>query len=186
MSDPVSPFSGTAFAGFATVRAVGPLGMITLRAAPGTPGLAAAVKAVTGTALPAERRIVQAGGKAAGWMSPDELLLILPYEDTDKALAKLAKTMGAAHHLAVTVSDARAVFRIEGPKADQVLRKLCPVDIDTLAPDDLRRSRAAQVACAFWRDADGFTLVSFRSVAEYMMRLLCHAAQSGGELDLLP
>ncbi len=57
----------------------------------------------------------------------------------------------AEHHLAADVSDARAVFRIEGAKADQVLAKLCPVDLATLEPGELRRTRAAQVAAAFWR-----------------------------------
>ena len=51
MSDlkPVSPLNGASTKGFATVREIGPLGMISLRAKPDVPGLAAAVKAVTGT-----------------------------------------------------------------------------------------------------------------------------------------
>ena len=48
MSDlkPVSPLNGASTKGFATVREIGPLGMISLRAKPDVPGLAAAVKAV--------------------------------------------------------------------------------------------------------------------------------------------
>ena len=80
------------------------------------------------------------------------------------------------------VSDARAVFRIEGDKADQVIRKLSPVDLDRLEPGELRRTRAAQVAAAFWRQGDGFTLVCFRSVAAYVMGLLSHSAMKGSEL----
>ena len=71
---------------------------------------------------------------------------------------------------------------IRNVKADQVLKKLCPVDIDRLAPGELRRSRAAQVAAAFWQDGQGYTLVCFRSVAGYMMGLLSHSAQPGSEL----
>jgi len=41
------------------------------------------------------------------------------------------------------------------------------------------------VAAAFWRDGDGFTLVSFRSVAGYVMGVLSHAAQPGSELGLI-
>ena len=55
MSDlkPVSPLNGASTKGFATVREIGPLGMISLLAKPDVPGLAAAVQAVTGTGLPA-------------------------------------------------------------------------------------------------------------------------------------
>ncbi|MDO8882691.1 sarcosine oxidase subunit gamma [Pseudotabrizicola sp.] len=182
MSDPVTALSGARYDGFASVREIGPLGMITLRAKEGTPGLEAAVLAVTGCALPAVRRIVRQGERAVGWMSPDELLLVVPYADVAAALASIAQALEGQHHLAVDVSDARAVFRIEGARADQVLRKLSPVDFDHLAPGEVRRSRAAQVAAAFWAEDAGFTLVCFRSVAGYVMGVLSVSAQPGSEL----
>ncbi len=182
MSDAVSALGGVTFDGFAKVREIGPLGMISLRAVPQTKGLAVAVKAAVGTALPTQRQIVTDGDRATAWMAPDEYLLMLPYRDVSKAIETLGKKLGAAHHLAVDVSDARAIFRIEGPKADQVLRKLCPVDFDTLQPGEIRRTRAAQVACAVWRDGEGCTIVSFRSVAAYVMGLLIHSAQPGSEI----
>ncbi|WP_103333728.1 sarcosine oxidase subunit gamma [Pseudotabrizicola formosa] len=182
MSDPVSALQGASYDGFAQLREIGPLGMITLRAKAGTPGLEAAVQAATGCAMPQMRRIVRQGPCAAGWMSPDELLLILPYADVAGALARIGEALQGQHHLAVDVSDARAVFRIEGAKADQVLRKLSPVDFDRLEPNELRRSRAAQVAAAFWAEEGGFTLVCFRSVAGYVMGLLSVSARPGAEL----
>lgn len=182
MSDPVSALGGASFDGFASVREIGPLGMITLRAKSGTPGLEAAVQAATGCALPEQRRIVRQGAHAVGWMSPDELLVILPYAEVASALTATAQALQGQHHLAVDVSDARAVFRIEGEKADQVLRKLSPVDFDRLEPNELRRSRAAQVAAAFWAEDGGFTLVCFRSVAGYVMGLLSTSARPGSEL----
>ena len=182
MSDPVSALGHAAFDGFAQVREIGPLGMISLRAKPDLPGLAAAVRAVSGTDLPSLRRIILNGDWAVGWMSPDEVLLILPYAQVAQALAGLATALVGQHHLAVDVSDARAVFRVEGAKADQVLRKLAPVDFDRLDPDELRRTRLAQVAAAFWRDDQGFTVVCFRSVAAYVMGLLSQAAAPGHEL----
>lgn len=187
MSEPVtsritSALGGATASGFASIREIGPLGMITLRAKPDVKGLAAAVKAVTGTGLPAPRRIETRADKAAAWMSPDEYLLILPYGDVAAALATLGDKLKGQHHLAVDVSDARAVFRIEGAKADQVLMKLAPADLSTLEPGELRRTRIAQVAGAFWAAEGGFTLVCFRSVAGYVMGLLTHSAQSGSEL----
>jgi sarcosine oxidase subunit gamma len=180
MSDPVSALRGASYAGFATIREIGPLGMITLRAK-GVKALDKAIKAAVGTKVPAMRQIEIAGEKACGWMSPDEYLLILPYADVAKALAALAKALAGEHHLAVDVSDARAVFRVEGDKAADVLRKLAPVDFDKLEPGELRRSRAAQVAAALWMQDGGYTLVSFRSVAGYVMGLLSHSATPGSE-----
>ena len=98
-------------------------------------------------------------------------------------MAAISKAMGAEHHLAAVVSDARAVFDVTGGKADQALLKLMPVDIGQMAPDELRRSRAAQVAAAFWAIDGGYRVVCFRSVAGYMMGLLTHSAQPGSEFN---
>ncbi|MCU0827367.1 MAG: sarcosine oxidase subunit gamma [Tabrizicola sp.] len=181
MSDPISALQGASFQGFASVREIGPVGMITLRAK-GLKSLEKAVKSVTGTKLPAQRRIEVNGDRACAWMSPDEYLLMLPYADVRTALTSIAKSLAKEHFLAVDVSDARAVFRIEGEKADQVLQKLSPVDFETLQPGELRRTRAAQVAAALWQQDDGYTLVCFRSVASYVMGLLVHSAQPNAEL----
>lgn len=182
MRDPVAPLGNASFDGFCKIREIGPLGMISLRSKPEVKALAKAIKAAVGTKVPAVRRIEIAGDKACGWMSPDEYLLILPYGETDAAMAAIAKAMGDEHHLAVVVSDARAVFRVEGDKADQVLAKLSPVDLAALEPNELRRSRAAQVAAAMWQADGGYTVVCFRSVATYMMGLLTHSAMPGSEL----
>ena len=183
MSDAVTPMGHARFDGFATVREIGPLGMISLRCDHAAPALAGALAAL-GLAMPGQRRILQAeGGRAAGWMSPDEVLLVMPRDAVGAALTTLAEKLAGTHHLAVDVSDARAVFRIEGDRAAEVLAKLCPVDLAALAPDELRRTRAAQVAAAIWPGEGGYTLVSFRSVAAYVMGILTHAAQPGSELN---
>lgn len=182
MSDPVSALGGATFDGFARIREIGPSGMITLRAK-GLKDFDKAIGAAVGTKVPAMRRIVRSGARACVWMSPDEYLLILPHAEVAKTLDAVASALAGQHHLAVDVSDARAVFRIEGVQAIDVLRKLCPVDLDRLQPDDVRRTRVAQVAAAFWAEDDGFTLVSFRSVAGYVMDVLSHSARKGSELD---
>ena len=104
MSDPVSALGHAAYDGFATVREIGPLGMITLRAKADLPGLPAAVRAATGLELPAVRRIVTAGARSIGWMSPDEYLLIMPFAEVPAALAAIAQALAGQHHLAVDVS----------------------------------------------------------------------------------
>ena len=182
MPDPASALGHARFDGFARVREIGPQGMIALRARPDLPALPAAVLAATGLDLPPQRRIVTKGDRSIGWMAPDEWLIVLPHDAAAPTLARLGEALQGEHHLAVDVSDARAMFRIEGARAAEVLMKLSPVDLARLEPGELRRSRAAQVACAFWRDGDGYTLVCFRSVAAYVFDLLSHAAQPGSEV----
>ena len=55
-------------------------------------------------------------GRGALWMSPDELLILVPYAEAGQAVTVLQEALGDAHHLAVDVSDARAHFRLTGPR----------------------------------------------------------------------
>ena len=181
MSEPVSALNGQVYEGFATIRETGPVGMISLRCGLDEKPLASALKSL-GLTVPAPRRIVQKDGRSAGWMSPDEVLIVLPYDEVRAALTTLRKALEKVHLLAEDVSDARAVFRITGAKPAQVLAKLCPADLETLEKGELRRTRAAQVAAAFWAEDDGYTLVSFRSVAGYVMGILQQSARPGSEV----
>ena len=79
------------------------------------------------------------------------------------------------------MSDARACFTLAGAGAREVLGKVAPVDFaaDQFVAGDFRRTRLAQVAGAFWLDAEGaFHIVCFRSVAEYVFNLLKTSADA--------
>ncbi|MGL4281455.1 MAG: sarcosine oxidase subunit gamma [Albidovulum sp.] len=183
MSKAVSALGGISHKGFAEVAEAGLRGMITLRGDLSSAKMKKAVKAATGTTVPEPRRIAMGDGKAAAWMSPDELLILVPYEAALETVAILQKALEGEHHLVADVSDARAIFTVKGPKADQVLMKLSPVDIAGLADGEIRRTRAAQVAAAFWKSGpEEFTLVSFRSVAGYVMGLLETSSRAGSEI----
>lgn len=169
--------------GAARVAEAGPLGMVTLRGDLGDTGLQEVCRALTGAAFPARGRI-EAGGEAGAlaWMSPDELLLILPKPQVPEALGKIAEALSGRHHLAVDVSDARAVFDVTGPGAREVIAKLAPVDLHPAAfpPGHIRRSRLGQVAAAFWLPAEGeVRVICFRSVADYTRALLERSAADG-------
>ena len=187
MSDARTALGGAAFQGYATVTEAPLQGMIALRGDLSDPAFAAAVTAASGTAMPATRRIETGPEGALGWMSPDELLLILPHGQAAAVAATLSQALQGQHALAVDVSDARAVFTVEGPGAREVLAKLCPVDLapGRFEPGELRRTRLAQVPAAFWMSGpDRFTLVCFRSVARYVFDLLAQAAAPGGEVGI--
>jgi sarcosine oxidase, subunit gamma len=163
-----------------TISDAGLMGMITLR------GDHAALKAVctqiTGAAFPAMGRIEAAGDNALAWMSPDEVLVMMPHSDVPAALVKIANALQGVHHLVVDVSDARALFAVSGSYASEVIAKLAPVDMhpDHFGPGQFRRSRLGQVAAAFWMTPDRtIHVICFRSVTDYVSALLEQSARDG-------
>lgn len=184
---PVSALGGATSQGFVNVEEVGPVGMITLRGDLASAKLADAVNAAVGVGIPASRRIEMAGDKGAAWMSPDELLLILPYAEVPATVSALDDALAGEHAMAVDVSDARATFRIRGAGAREVMAKLSPADFSpaSFGPGELRRTRAAQVAAAVWMSGEAeFSLVCFRSVGRYVFDLLSVSAAEGGQVGL--
>ncbi|MBV0891732.1 sarcosine oxidase subunit gamma [Paracoccus sp. Z118] len=173
----------TPLAGIAEIRG---LGMVLIRADLGRAGDAIAEAA--GLALPETGRFTTDGLRWLGWMSPDELLLIVPGSERGRAVADVAGALTGEHALVQDVSDMRCVFDVTGRKPGQVLAKLCPADLETRPRDGLRRTRAAQVACAVWRidgaeTGRGWRLIAFRSVRDYVAQVLAGAAAPGSDLD---
>jgi sarcosine oxidase subunit gamma len=188
MSKAVSALEGASFEGFAKVEETGLRGMITVRGDLDSKEMAAAVKAVTGAEMPAVRKIVHGESGSVAWMSPDELLVVCAYEEADAKVAAMNEALAGQHALVVKVSDARAVFRISGEAAREVIAKLAPVDMSPAAfpAGEFRRSRVAQVAAAFWLNEDGsFEMICFRSVAQYVFDLLSVSSEKGGEVGFL-
>lgn len=185
MAEGATPPARTRFEGFVTVSEAAPRGMITLRGDLAAAELAQAVHAAVGLGIPARRQILIAADRAAAWMSPDEMLLIMPPAAVDDAMAAMRLQLAGVFATLADVSDARVAFTLEGKLLDEVLMKLCPVDLGRMGPDEIRRTRAAQSAVAFWRCGDAAaTVICFRSVADYVYALLCNAAADGGVLGL--
>ncbi|MEO9780082.1 MAG: sarcosine oxidase subunit gamma family protein [Sedimentitalea sp.] len=180
MSEPVSALNNASFDGIASIAEYGLQGMITLRGDLSAKALKTAARAVAGVDLPDTGRI--AGNRAGGlcWMSPDELLLLCPHADVSANVETLQRALAQSHALVAHVSDARALFRVSGPAAREVMAKLCPVDFSPTAfePGAFRRTRMAQVPAAIWMtDDETFQIICFRSVAEYVFSLFKVAAQ---------
>ena len=100
----------------------------------------------------------------------------------------MGEALGKTHHLVANVSDARAVFRIEGADVRQVMSKLAPVNVAEAAfPVGMfRRSRLAQAPAAFWlSDAETAHVICFRSQAEYVFGLLSRAGMKGADVEVL-
>lgn len=188
MSDPVSPMKNAHHsAGIVEISEVVPTGMITLRGDMSTRKMQKLVKLTGGVDVPGQREIALTKTGGVAWMSPDELLIMCPYSEVSDAIATIQKSLNGSHALAVNVSDARAIFEVRGPYAREVMAKLAPVDVarGQFGPGQIRRTRLAQVAAAFWMpQEDVFHIVCFRSVAQYVFDLLKVAAQPGSEVDI--
>lgn len=179
MSNAVSALQGAFSSGIVSVSEGGLRGMVTLKA--DLAAVAKAVKAVTGQEMPEARRINE-GAMSVAWMAPDEILILCGHAEADRVVAELSEQLSKTHHLAVNVSDARAVFVLEGAAVQDVLGKLTPADLSALAPKEIRRSRLAQIPAAFWISGNSATIICFRSVAQYAYDLLSNAAKSSGEV----
>lgn len=176
---------GASFDGVVTVAEAGLQGMITLRGDLSDAKMAAAVKAATGLAMPKARQIKDGKKGGVAWMSPDELMLFVPYEAADDCVARLTDALGDVHHLAVNVSDARAMFRLTGAGVREVVAKGAPADLSLagLPLGEVRRTRIGQIAAAFWlSDSTTMHVVCFRSVGAHLFAWLKNAASD----DTLP
>ncbi|WP_296479027.1 sarcosine oxidase subunit gamma [Roseinatronobacter sp.] len=180
-----SALTGAEFEGFVTIREAGLQGMITLRGDLGAKAVMQAVKDAAGCAMPAARRVTTSGTSSVAWMSPDEVMILCPHDKAEGTARALATALEGSFATVAVVSDARAVFSVQGAAWRDALAKICPVDFSTLAQGDIRRTRAAQVAAAIWVSGkDEATLVCFRSVAGYVFDLLSTVSAKGTEPDL--
>lgn len=156
-------------------------GMITVRGDHRDPAFKTAIQARL-AAVP-ETRQVSVGEKGMlAWMSPDELLAVVPRHEAASVAAALAIDLSSTHALVANVSDARAVFRLKGEGVREVLAKGAPVDLskEAFGPGEVRRTRLGQVACAFWMSGeDQFDLICFRSVSDFVSDWLSIAARPG-------
>lgn len=185
MSEARSALPGAIFDGIAKVAEAGLKGMVTFRGDLANAKVKSAIKTVCGVAVPARRSVSRTEDKGVAWMSPDELLLMVPHAEAGATVRALEEALKGQHFMAENVSDARAVFTVTGAHAREVIGKLAPVDMSRFAEGEIRRTRFAQVAAAFWmHEPDAFTVVCFRSGAEYMFETLSVAAQAGSEVGV--
>ncbi len=164
----------------AIVAPAPPPGMITLKGDLSGAAMKRAVKGAAGLGVPDLRAIERKGERAVAWMAPDELMLFVPRGEVAAALAAARKGLGPGHGLAADVSDARALFTVSGPDARDALAKLTPADMSALRPGEMRRTRLSQVPAAIWQSGEAeFSVMVFRSVAEYAQKLLEVASAPG-------
>lgn len=163
----------------------GPVGQVTLRGDLGSDSLKGAVNAALGLDVPAPLHAVCDGSKGVVWMSPDELLLLTDYAQADELVEGLEAALSGAHHMAMNVSDARAVLALKGASVPEVLAKGAPIDLRPAAfsVGTARRTHLGGVAVAFWRKAEEeWEIVCFRSFARHLFDWLAQTSREGSEV----
>ena len=191
MSEPRSTLDGITAEAGQTIRIAdrGPVGQVTLRGDLSSPALQAAVTKATGVGVPGPLMAAfDEEGTGAVWMSPDELLLFTAYDEADAVVAALGKALAGEHHLALNVSDTRAVLTLEGLAVAEVLAKGAPLDLSDKAfpTGTARRTHISGIAVAFWRKStQEWEIVALRSFARHLFDWLAAASQEGSEVGAL-
>lgn len=133
----------------------------------------------------------RAGDLAVYRLRPDQLLLLTPPGDEAMALAALSAAAGAGDE-PITVTDlthGRAVLRLSGAAAAELLSRLCALDFHPAQfPDGAaRQTSLAKTAQLIIRDDEGqtpaYTLIGARSLGAYLWGALLEA---GRDLGLRP
>ncbi len=186
MSEPVSALAGArAHQAVIGIEDIGLRGQVMLKGDLGSQEVAGAVREITGANVPGIWGAVFADDRGAVWMAPDELLLLVPYPDAPATVVRLDEMLAGQHHLALDVSDMRAVLRLTGPLVAEVLAKGVPCNLGDRAfpPGSARRTTTAGIAVALWRlDAEVWEIVAFRSYARHLMAFLKDGALPGSEV----
>ncbi len=75
-------------------------------------------------------------------------------------------------------SDAWCITHLSGPRAEDVLARLCPLDTSEMADGDVARSLIGHMQAVIIRDKTGFTLMVFRGFAKTLIHELGGAMAS--------
>jgi sarcosine oxidase subunit gamma len=125
-----------------------------------------------------------AGGRSVLWLGPAEWLIVIPDGDGWVVERALGQALGQRGGKAIDVSQGRAVLRLAGPLARDLLAKFCPID---LHPIGFPAGRCAQTLFGkigallhALPDGTGFDIYVSRSYADDFAASLCAAARDSG------
>jgi sarcosine oxidase subunit gamma len=163
-------------------------GMIDLRGLASDRKFMAAAKQALGIELPKQPRTSTSWGEIKVlWLSIDQWLILAPRAKVAELLASLDTALAGIHSLAVDVSDMRAVIRLEGEGAREVLMKGCSLDLlsGEYGPGTVRRMRFAEIAALLHVvEDDAFDVYVFRSYADHAWDYLLATAREPAKIRL--
>jgi sarcosine oxidase subunit gamma len=145
--------------------------------------VAAKVSAVTGLELPIGPKRVSKDGFALIGTAPGQWLAVV---EGRAALSMLAKLAAGLKGLATIIdqSDGKAVLRISGPRAREVLAKGCSLDLNprVFKPGSAGTTPVALIDCVIWQvdETPSYDLVVPTSFAESFWSWLTASAAEYG------
>ena len=170
------------------MREIADRGTIDLRGLASDRKFMAAAKQALGIDLPKQPRTSASWGDVKLlWLSIDQWLILATRTKAVELLSALNKSLAGIHALAVDVSDMRAVIRLEGEGAREVLMKGCSLDLlsGEYGPGTVRRMHFAEIAALLQViDDDVFDVYVFRSYADYAWDYLLATAREPAKIRL--
>lgn len=146
-------------------------------------GFAEAVRAAVGVAPPSGPKRAVGDGIALIGIAPSEWLAIGEGARADALFARLAHSLSGLASC-VDQSDAKAVLRLSGAKARDVLAKGCMLDLDSRAfrPNDFATTPVGLIPCQLWLidEAPAFELAVPLSYARSFWSWLSASAAAFG------
>jgi heterotetrameric sarcosine oxidase gamma subunit len=131
--------------------------------------LVAAIKEKYGVTLPSTPVCVEGNGIAFLWSGPDQWLAVAERtgcRDLEVELRPIVAGLAAV----TDQSDARAILRISGPRAREVLAKGVPLDLHprVFGPGSVAITHASHIGVILWQSdaAPSYELAVFRSFAQ--------------------
>jgi len=182
----IAPRDGLAIA----IGEVNDLGMIDVRGDAGDSAFRAAFKKVIGCDVPGKPRTsVSAKDNEVLWLSVDQWLVLVPRKRVKETVSALRSAMRDVHSLAIDLSDARTIIRLEGEGVREILMKGAPVDLTRpeFGAGSVRRLRLGDVAALVHIRAlepDVIDLYVFRSYARFAWDWIEATAGEGARVGL--
>lgn len=121
---------------------------------PGQEKAAAKALKPLGLGFPAPNAFAAAGAARLVWTGRAQAFLIGAPPPADFPGAVIGQT------------DGWAALRLDGPAAAAALMRLVPLDLRAMAPGQAARAPLNHMQMVLWREAEGFALMVFRSMAQ--------------------
>jgi sarcosine oxidase subunit gamma len=141
----------------------------------------AAIEIACGASLPRENwRTATVGPALAIWCGPRRWRLMLDRAEAPALFERLAHAVGTEHGRLADLTGAAAALRVIGPAAEEVLMKLCPLDLRKVAPGFARGTLLADARALLIHEpapAPSWLALVPRSYADFVARALVSAAR---------
>jgi sarcosine oxidase subunit gamma len=180
LADRAAAMSAAEVPGIAAIRELPLAAQIGLRGDGDDKHIVDAVRSATGLDLPiAPNTVATQGDCAALWLSPDEWLIVGPFDRRADMIDTLRKALAGRHSSVTDVSANRTMLELSGSKAREMIAKGCGLDLHprSFASGQCAQTLVARSQALIWQtdDAPTYRLFVRPSFAAYLADFLVDA-----------